>query len=204
MTLIGNWSTRWRHVTDRSVWRLTEHFFRAMFDFGLLSTAGADSFKRMLLGGVGGFVAFGLLLAYLYAGKYAMLRARPPELYQRAVLGDDLLLVGLPMLLTAFVTLLVSDSLFPDERDLRILGPLPVRRSVVFGAKLIALSLFNGLLFAVTHVSLLPLMLLTSINPFGNSAVLSRLTVWVITGAMASTFALLAVTSCVGLCPLCQ
>ena len=173
-----------------------------MFDFGLLSTAGADSFTRMLLGGIGGFVSFGLLITYLYAGKYAMLRVRPPELYHRAVLGDDLLLVGLPMLLTAFVTLLVSDSLFPDERDFRILGPLPVRKSVVFGAKLTALFLFNGLLVAVTDVSLLPLMLLTSINPFGERAVLSRLAVWAITGAAASMFTVLAVTACIGLCVL--
>ena len=31
-----------RRLTDRPEWRLTEHFFRGMFDFGILSTAGAD------------------------------------------------------------------------------------------------------------------------------------------------------------------
>src|SRR5688572_9480550 len=84
-----------RRLPDRAVWRLTEHFFSAMFDFGILSTAGADSFKHMLVAGIGGFVAFGLLLTYLYAGKYAALRRAAPEVYRRAVLGDDLLLVGL-------------------------------------------------------------------------------------------------------------
>lgn len=204
---VANWFARWRRalstgagvegqLADRPEWRLTEHFFRAMFDFGILSTAGADSFKHMLLGAVGGFVAFGLLLTYLYTGKYAVLWGAPPELYRRAVLGDDLLLVGLPMLLVAFVTLLVSHSLFPDERDFRILGPLPVRKAVVFGAKLTALVLFSGLFIVVAHVSLLPLLLLTS---FGDHAVLSRLTVWAITGVGASMLAVLAVTAIVGL-----
>ena len=178
---------------------LREHFFRAMFDFGILSTAGADSFKHLLVGAVGGFAASGLLMTYLYAGKYAALWGASPERYRQAVLGDDLLLVGLPMLLAAFVTLLVSDSLFPDERDFRILGPLPVRKAVVFGAKLTALALFSGLFIGVADVSLLPLMLLTSINPFGDHAVLSRLTVWAITSAGASMFAILAVTAIVGL-----
>ena len=40
-----------------------------------------------------------------------------------------MLIIGLPMLLVAFVTLLVSHSLFPDERDFRILGPLPVTQA---------------------------------------------------------------------------
>ena len=179
--------------------RLTEHYFRAMFDFGILSTAGADSFKHMLLGAAGGVVAFGLLLTYLYAGKYAMLAVGgSPERYRLAVLGDDLFIVGLPMLLAAFITLLVSDSLFPDERDFRILGPLPVRRTVVFAAKLRALILFEGLLIAVVHLSLLPLVLLTSVGRFAEQSLLSRLIVWAITGAGASLFAVLAITAIVG------
>jgi len=110
-----------------------------------------------------------------------------------------LMLIGLPMLLVAFVTLLVSHSLFPDERDLRILGPLPVRKAVVFGAKLTALILFSGVVIAVAHVSLVPLLLLTSIGPSGDHGVLSRLIVWAITGVGASMFAMLAVTAIEGL-----
>ena len=64
-----------------------------------------------------------------------MLSGTTPERYRRALLGDDMFFIGLPMLLVAFVTLLVSHSLFPDEKDFRILGPLPERRHVVVGAK---------------------------------------------------------------------
>ena len=178
---------------------LTRHFFRALFDFGIFTEAGTDSFKRMLLGGIGIFYGAGFLLPRMLAGKYAMLSAASsPVPYRRALLGDDLLIIGLPMLLVAFVTLLVSHSLFPDERDFRILGPLPVRRSVVFGAKLAALLLFTGLFIAAAHVSLVPLMLLTSMNPWREHAVLSRFATLAIVSVGASAFTVLAVTAIVG------
>jgi hypothetical protein len=184
--------------SDRIAWRLTAHFFRALFDFGILSTAGADSFKQMLLGTIGVLVATGLLLTRIYAGKYAALRAmHSPELFRRAALGDDLLIIGLPTLFVAFITLLVSQSLFPDERDFRVLGPLPVRRTLVFGTKLAALLLYTGMFVTVAHLSLIPLVLLTT-WPFSARATLSRMTVWAIASVSASAFAVLAITAVVG------
>jgi len=190
----------WRQrYTEREEWRLTEHFFRALFDFGFLSELAADSFKRVLIGSLGGFIAFGLLLARTFMVKYAVLLGTgTPERYRRALLGDDMLIIGLPMLLVAFVTLLVSHSLFPDERDFRILGPLPVRRFVVFRAKLTALLMFAGLFTAAAHVSLLPLTLLTSLNPWGEHNVLLRLIAWAIASTAGSAFAILTITAVVG------
>lgn len=193
-------SARWREFSHRGEWRLTAHFFSGMFDFGILTPAGADSLTHMLLGAVGAIIAVGLGLTRVYAGKYAALSgAASPEPYRRAVLGDDLFIIGLPMLLIALLTLLVSHSLFPDERDFRILGPLPVRRGAVFGAKLVALILFTGLFIALLHVSLVPLVLLTSINRFSEHSVLSRLTAWAFASVAASVFAVLAITATVGL-----
>jgi hypothetical protein len=186
-------------ISDRADYQLTAHFFRAMFDFGILTPAGVDSFTHMLLGAVGALIAIGFGLTRVYAGKYAALSgAASSEPYRRAVLGDDLFLIGLPMLLIALVTLLVSDSLFPDERDFRILGPLPVRRTTIFGAKLAALLLFTGLVAAIIHVSLAPLVLLTSINRFSEHAAVSRLIAWGLASAGASIFGVLAVTAFVG------
>ena len=190
----------WRQrFTEREEWRLTEHFFRALFDFGFLSDLAADSFKHVLIGSIGGFIAFGLLLARTFMVKYAVLMGTgTPERYRRALLGDDMLIIGLPMLLVAFVTLLVSHSLFPDERDFRILGPLPVPRFVVFRAKLTALLMFTGLFTAAAHVSLLPLTLLTSLNPWGEHNVFLRLIAWAIASLTGSAFAILAITAVVG------
>ena len=195
-TLVADWRKRF---TERAEWRLTEHFFRAMFDFGFLNDLAADSFKRVLIGSIGGFVAFGFLLTRAYMIKYALLwSSGNPEVYRRALLGDDMTIIGLPMLLVAFVTLIVSQSLFPDERDFRILGPMPVRRIVVFRAKLTALLMFTGLFTAAAHVSLVPLMILTSMNPWGDTNVILRLASWAIASVTASAFAILTITAVVG------
>jgi hypothetical protein len=190
----------WRkRFTERAEWRLAEHFFRAMFDFGFLSELASDSFKRVLMGSVGGFVAFGFLLTRMYMGKYARLRATgTAEQYRNALLGDDMMIIGLPMLLIAFVTLLVSHALFPDERDFRILGPLPVSRLVVFRAKLGAVALFTGLFIVAAHVSLFPLVLLTSLNPGGEPSPILRLVAWAVASVIASSFSVLAITAVVG------
>jgi hypothetical protein len=171
-----------------------------MFDFGILTEAGADSFKHLLVGGIGGMIAFGFLIVRILMGRYIILGMAPtPEPYRRALLGDDMLMIGLPMLLVAFVTLLVSESLFPDERDFRILGPLPVARSTIFATKLAGLMLFTGLIVAVVHASLLPWLLLSSINRWLDHSILARIAAWAIASVSASLFAVLAIAALVGI-----
>jgi hypothetical protein len=186
-------------MSGRPEYQLTAHFFRAMFDIGILTPAGADAFTHLLLGAVGALIAIGLGLTRVYAAKYAALSgADSSHPYRVAVLGDDLFMVGLPMLFVALVTVLVSHTLFPDERDFRILGPLPVRRTAIVGAKLAALLLFTGMIAATLHLTLLPLMLLTSFNRFGEHAVLLRLIAMVFVSASASLFSVMAITAVVG------
>jgi len=197
--VIARLSERRRRFRESVEWRLTRHFFRAMFDFGILTEAGADSFRHLLLGAIGGIVAFGFLVTRILFGRYAMLAsAASPEPYRRALLGDDMLMIGLSMLLVAFVTLLVSHSLFPDERDFRILGPLPVSRSTIFATKLAGLLLFTGLVIAVAHASLLPWVLLSSANHWLDHSVLVRLLAWAIASVSASLFAVLTIAALVG------
>ena len=186
-------------LADRPEWRLSAHFFRAMFDFGVLSEAGADSLKHMFAGGIGGFVAAAWLTVIIFVSKYLGLWFQPsPEPYRRALLGDDMFMLGVPMLIGALVTLIVSASLFPDERDFRILGPLPIRRGVVFGAKLAALVLFVGAFILLTQASLFPLFLLTTKNPWGEHVFVARVVAWLVSTAAAAAFAILAVTAGVG------
>lgn len=189
----------WQRVSQRPDWRLTSHFFSAMFDFGILTPAGADSFIHLSLGAIGALIALGLRFALAYTGKYrALSSARSPEPYRLALLGDDLFLIALVMLLIALLTLVVSQSLFPDERDFRILGPLPVRRIVIFRAKLTALFLFTGMFAAVLHLALTPLMLSMSVSRFSESTALRRVAAWMIASVSASIFSVLAITAIVG------
>src|SRR5262252_2804900 len=191
--------SRWR-LRDRPEYRLSAHFFLAMFDFGVLTQAGADSLTRMLLGALGGLLGAGFVLTRVFVGRYqALAGGGSAEAYRRTLLGDDLLIIAVPMLVAALVTLLVSDLLFPDDRDFRILGPLPVRRTVVFGAKLAALVLFNGILIAATHLALVPIVLVTSAHRWREQAVLARLTAWGIASTSASALAVLAIMALVGL-----
>ncbi len=53
-------------VKDRAWYRLTGHFFVGLFDFGVLSEAGADAFQRVLIGVVAAMLTFGLLLARVF------------------------------------------------------------------------------------------------------------------------------------------
>ena len=198
--MIDALSTRWRRWQASAEWHLTRHFFRAMFDFGILTEAGADAFRHLLVGGIGGMIAFGFLLVRILIGRYVILGMAPsPEPYRRALLGDDMLMIGLPMLLVAFVTLVVSDSLFPDERDFRILGPLPVARSTIFATKLAGLILFISLIVGVVHASLLPWLLLSSINRWLDHSIVLRIVAWLIASVSASLFAVLAITALVGI-----
>ena len=187
-------------ISDRPAWRLSAHFFRALFDFGVLSAAGADSLKHMFAGAIGGFVASAWLMVIIYVSKYLGLWFQPsPEPYRRALLGDDMFMLGAAMLVGALVTLLVSSSLFPDERDFRILGVLPVKRSVIFGAKLTALAMFVGGFIVLTLGALLPLFLLTTRNPWGEHVFAARLLAWLVSSAAAAAFAILTVTAAAGL-----
>jgi hypothetical protein len=179
---------------------LTRHFLRGLFDFGILTQAGADSFTRMLLSGLAGLLAAGFAMTRFFAGRYQALgRAASAEPYRRAVIGDDMLIVGLPMLLAALVTLLISDALFLDERDFRILGPLPLRKVNVFITKSLALLSFNAMFITVIHAALVPVMLITSANRWRDQTVVERLLAWLAASVTASAFAVLAMTAIVGI-----
>src|SRR5437764_975096 len=76
-------------------------------------------------------------------GNSASLKgAADPLPYLSALAADTTLAFGLPMWIAAFITVLISHSLVPDETDFRVLMPLPVTRAFIFGTKLLALAIF--------------------------------------------------------------
>jgi hypothetical protein len=135
---------------------LVRHFFFGLFDFGVLSDAGSDAFQRVLIGIVAAMLTFGLLLARIVVSAMSRGAAASltPAPYRAAF---ETFVIGFPMLIVGFTTLLVSQSLFPDETDCRVLLVLPVSRRVVFLSKLTALALFAGMFIAAAHLAMLPL-----------------------------------------------
>jgi hypothetical protein len=136
----------------------------------------------------------------MYAKKYAALSvAATAAPYTRAFLADTTLAIGLPMWIVALVTVIVSQSLFPDETDFRVLMPLPIGRSLVFAAKLAALVLFAGLFTLTAHVAVTPLVLRVSLGRWMLDPLpLSVLAFWIV-GPVASACAVLAIAALNGL-----
>jgi hypothetical protein len=193
-------------LEDRPWYRLTVHFFLGLFDFGVLSNSGSDAFRRVLIGIVAVMLTSGLFLVRMYMGKYTALSEiftrRGP--YRLAVLGDDALVIALPMLVVAFATLLVSHSLFPDETDFRVLLPLPISRRVLFFSKLLGLALFACLFIIAAHAAMTPLVVTMSISRWSDQGLIRRLVAYEATSVGASIFAMLALTAINGLLLMCM
>jgi hypothetical protein len=187
----------WR---DRPAAHLTRHFFGALFDLGFLSREGADAFIRVLLGIVAVIFSFGLLLTRIYLGKYAGLKgAADPAPYLHALAADTTLAFGLPMWVAAFITVLISHSLVPDETDFRVLSPLPVTRAFIFGTKLLALAIFNGIFIGASLIAVTPLVgMISSSRHAPYLPPVSLIAYWIV-GTTSSVFSVLAVVAVIGL-----
>jgi len=172
-------------LEERPWYQLTTHFFRGLFDFGMLSNAGSDTFRRALLGIVGVMVSLGLFLARMYLKKYSVLSEKYADWatstqtnqvpYQLAVLGDGALTIALPMLIVGFVVVLVSNSLFPDQIDCRVLLPLSVSRRVLFATKALAVLLFAAVFAIAGQVAMMPLVVLMWNSRWAEEGLLARL-----------------------------
>lgn len=186
-------------MRDRPDVVLARHFFTSLFDFGFLSDDGAESFKRALLGSVAVAMGLGLVLVRLFMIKYANLPAGSIEAYERAVVADHAFLMAVPMWFVAGAVGLAGHSLFPDETDYRILVAEPLSRLTIFGAKLAALLLFGGLFVAGTHVSLLPLLMLTLLGAARAGTLIPAASAFALSSVMASLFAAMAIVAVHGL-----
>ena len=186
-------------MDDRPVVVLTRHFFRSLFDFGILSDDGSESLKRVLLGILALAIAGGLLLVRVFMAKYGMLAEAPPEAYAREVVADHAFLMAVPMWIVAAAMSLVGQSLFPDDTDFRILMAQPLSRAEVFGAKLAALLLFAGLFVAGSQLGLLPLAGLTLIGAAKTGSVVLAAIAFAASSLAASLFAALGIVAIHGL-----
>ena len=205
--------TRRPGLVERPWYQLTGHFFRGLFDFGVLTESGSDAFRRTVIGVIAVTVSFGLLLTRLYMAKYRELAEwftihEPIQLteqpYRLAVLGDGALTIAFPMLVVGFVVVLVSGALFPDEIDCRVLLPLPVSRRVVFACKALAVVLFVSLFAIAALAGMMPLVFLMANNPrWADQGLTAHLVAYGIAGVSASIVTALAIAAAAGALPFC-
>ncbi len=188
-------------VASAPVFRiLTRHFLAGLCRPRVLDEAGHEGLHRVFLGAVAGCIAVGLLFTRIFGVKYGALGGmRGSEAYGLALLADTAFVLSIPMLLVAAIANLHADSLFPDDTDYRVCMVLPVRRAVVFQARLAALALFIGGAVLAVHVALLPLVFLMWAGDGLWAALLRKLPVFLVAGGTASLTALTAVTAIHGL-----
>ncbi|HEU4935705.1 MAG TPA: hypothetical protein VFT39_04560 [Vicinamibacterales bacterium] len=200
-------------LEDRPWYQLTTHFFRGLFDFGILSDAGADAFRRMLIGIVAVMVSLGLLLTRMYLQKYTLLSEMfhdwgsgyklNREPYQLAVLGDGALVIAFPMLIVGLVVVLVSNSLFPSVIDCRVLLPLGVSKRVVFASKALAVMVFASVFAIATHAAMIPLVIVMWNSRWADRGLSTQLAahgVASLSASIATALVIIAITGVLLIC----
>ena len=129
---------------------LYRQFLFRLVDLDLLSTQGEIS---KLLGQFASLLVFlGLLFSFAVCGLTG--DDMPARARLIASWGMEHILIATTMLIVGLFAVLSWDSMFPDQRDVLVLAPLPVRASTMFLAKVAAIA--TGLAVTVAALNVLP------------------------------------------------
>lgn len=144
---------RWLKATHGPFFELLRHFLLRFFDSELVTHPG--QMAPVLIGALPLVFQWFFLLIPPLAHKYVHLRNLPVRgPYLDALRADELWLITLMMSVIGLLTAIKWQSLFPDLRDYRVLGTLPLRPVQIFGAKLTALLLVAAA--ALVAINFLP------------------------------------------------
>lgn len=135
----------------KQFWELYREFLFRLIDRELLASDAQGDANRLL----GRFAAILIWLSIPFAVMaFAVSNPRVPrqEMLARAW-GAEHAVIAATMLIVGLFAVLSWDNVFPDRRDVLVLGPLPVRPGAIFAAKAASLaaalgvtvSVFNGL-----------------------------------------------------------
>jgi hypothetical protein len=129
--------------------RLARALFRRFFETDLIP-AGGDA-GQTVIAFLTLLAAPGLLLPFRFSLKYVELAARAPDALPRALITDRLLFVTLTLIALGLVALVIWEGVFPDRRDARVLGALPIPDRVMIRARLLALAGLAGIFLLGTN-----------------------------------------------------
>jgi putative ABC transport system permease protein len=170
--------------------RLTRHFAAGLVDNDLI--ADGQDLHQSIAGILAAFLVASGCVALMFLGKYnsvvTFVRGKPSALFQTLAdkqamaLDDKTLLIGGAMILMGLLTAVFWDALALDERDLSVMGPLPVRPAMVLAAKAaavtraaalvaIALNALPALLFPIVVLAKAPVGLLDVLRGMAAHAV---------------------------------
>ena len=115
---------------------LLRHFLETFFDSEALAASG--EWKKTAIGVLAALLSFGIVVFQTYSKRYAALNSPTHStlaLYRSELRSDLLLFIGLAFAVTAVLTLLQWQSLFPNRRDCLALAGLPIGARDIFVAK---------------------------------------------------------------------
>ncbi|MBA2306450.1 MAG: hypothetical protein H0W08_28000, partial [Acidobacteria bacterium] len=129
---------------------LARSFFSRMFESDLMPPGLPQ--VRLVISVVAFLGAPSLVLPLLLMKKYVWLWT--PDALRLAMAQDRTMALLLSMTATAFITLVIWENIFPDRRDSRALGVLPIRvRSFVLARLSAIIGLFAVLFLLTTALS---------------------------------------------------
>ncbi len=170
---------------------------RRLVDLELLSSQG-DVTK--LFGQFAALLcAFSFVLTIYLIPRYAFSTLSPNKL-ALAASGDQEFLVATTMAVVGMFAVVAWDSVFPDRRDIAILGPLPVHIRTMFRAKVAAIA--TGLAISVAAINVVTGLTypFVSIAPgSGSVGILRTFAAYWITMLAAATFVFSALLAVQGL-----
>ncbi len=133
----------WREETHGAGLELLRHFLSRFFSSDMVSTSG--EWLKVSIGVFAVLLSGGILVLRTYGVRYSydLYTQSAPcctgQLYREWVRADMVSFIGLAMAITALLTLLKWQSLYPSARDCLALAGLPVSSRQIFQAKFGAL-----------------------------------------------------------------
>lgn len=132
---------------------LVRHFIGSLIGRGVLQDDGVEGVRGLLFSIAAGLMTVGVMLPRRFSGVYVDLASlSDPEPFRQALVADSVFMLALPFLFGMAAAALMASSMFPDEVDYLTLVPLPVTKTRIFAAKVLALVIVVGSLLAVLSV----------------------------------------------------
>jgi len=153
----------WIEETHSAGLELVRHFLGSFFDTEGASVSG--EWKKVAFGLLAMLLSAGILGVNAYSLRYAHLwHYGTPVLFREAMRQDRLSFIDMAMGITALLTVLEWQALFPNRRDCLILGCMPITARQMFAAKFCSLLL----IFAAYTVALtaIPALLFAAVTAY--------------------------------------
>ncbi len=135
----------WLEETHGAGLELVRHFLARFFDSEMVSTSGG--WLKVVIGLFAALASVAAFGVRIYFRRYHAVQSPAfisPDSYHQFVREDMLMFIAAAMGITALLTLLQWQSLFPSARDYLTLAGLPVSAREIFHAKFTALLLLFG------------------------------------------------------------